>query len=144
YIHVRGEIDQHGPVVKRNAPKFLVGDKPINIPPGGSGRLHLAEWLTRPENPLTARGLVNRIWQHHFGKGLVTTPSNFGLRGEPPTHPELLDWLTARFVDGGWSLKALHREIVLSKTYRLASTAEEADLAKDPANRWYGRHDRRR
>jgi hypothetical protein len=104
----------------------------------------LARWLTRPEHPLTARVMVNRLWQHHFGRGLVTTPSNFGLRGEPPTHPELLDWLAARFVASGWSIKAIQREIVLSRTYRLASSADEANGTKDPANRWYWRYDRRR
>jgi hypothetical protein len=144
YIHVRGDVDQHGPVVKRNVPKFLAGGKPPAIPPGGSGRLQLAEWLTRPEHPLTARVMVNRIWQHHFGKGIVTTPSNFGLRGEPPTHPELLDWLAARFVASGWSIKAIHRDIVLSKTYQLSSHEDEASAAKDPGNRWYWRYDRRR
>jgi hypothetical protein len=144
YIHVRGEVDQRGPVVKRGVPRFLGGDNPLNIPKGASGRLQLAQWLTRPENPLTARVMVNRIWQHHLGKGLVGTPSNFGTRGEPPTHPKLLDYLAARFVAGGWSLKALHREIVLSKTYQMASSDDEAGLAKDPANRWYWKCDRRR
>jgi hypothetical protein len=88
--------------------------------------------------------MANRIWQYHFGKGLVTTPSNFGTRGDAPTHPELLDWLADRFVRSGWSMKALHREILLSKTYRLASTPYVANSTKDPANRWYWRHDRLR
>ncbi|HMF10713.1 MAG TPA: DUF1549 domain-containing protein, partial [Gemmataceae bacterium] len=100
-IQVRGEPTQPGPVVKRGAPKFLC-DAQLSIPAGASGRLQLAEWLTRPEHPLTARVMVNRIWQHHFGKGIVGTPSNFGLRGEEPTHPELLDYLAARFVESGW------------------------------------------
>src|SRR5262249_30173561 len=91
-VQVRGEVGHQGPVVKRNALRFL-SDKPLDIPRGASGRLQLAQWLTRPQNPLTARVLVNRLWQHHFGKGLVATPSNFGTRGEAPTHPELLDWL---------------------------------------------------
>jgi hypothetical protein len=144
YIHIRGDVDQHGPVVKRNVPKFLAGSKPIHLPPGSSGRLQLAEWLTRPDHPLTARVMVNRIWQHHFGKGLVTTPSNFGLRGELPTHPELLDWLAARFVASGWSIKTIHRDILLSTTYQLSSGHDEANAARDPGNRWYWRHDRRR
>jgi hypothetical protein len=144
YIQVRGEVDERGPVVKRGVPKFLTGDSPLSIPANSSGRLQLADWLTRPENPLTARVMVNRIWQHHFGKGIVGTPSNFGLRGEPPTHPELLDWLAARFVDSGWSVKALHRLILLSRTYQLASSHDDATAAKDPSNRWYWRYDRRR
>jgi hypothetical protein len=144
YIQVRGEVDQHGPVVHRGVPKFLEGGRPVTVPADASGRLQLAEWLTRPDNPLTARVLVNRVWQHHFGKGLVTTPSNFGTRGEPPTHPELLDWLTARFLESGWSIKALHRQILLSKTYQLASADDDANAATDPGNRWYWRCDRRR
>jgi hypothetical protein len=87
---------------------------------------------------------VNRVWQHHFGRGLVATPSNFGTRGEPPTHPELLDWLAGRFIDGGWSVKALHRLIVLSKTYQLASGTDPADRAVDPDNRFLARQSRRR
>ena len=144
YVHVRGDVAQHGPVVKRNVPRFLGGDKPLDIPKGSSGRLELARWLTRPDHPLTARVMVNRIWQHHFGKGIVATPSNFGVRGEPPTHPELLDWLAARFIDSGWSVKAVHRLILLSKTYQLASTYDGANAARDPANRCYWRYDRRR
>jgi hypothetical protein len=144
YVHIRGDVEQHGPTVKRNVPKFLNGDRSFVIPSGSSGRLQLADWLTRADNPLTARVLVNRIWQHHFGKGLVTTPSNFGLRGEPPTHPELLDWLTARFIESGWSIKALQRLILTSKTYQLGSDHDAADTARDPANVWYWRYDRRR
>jgi hypothetical protein len=144
YIHIRGEVDEHGPVVKRNAPKFLAEGQSLTIPEGQSGRLQLAEWLTRPDHPLTARVMVNRIWQHHFGKGLVATPSNFGIRGEQPTHPELLDWLAARFVECGWSVKVMDREIVTSKTYQLASCDDEPMASKDPSNRWCWRFDRRR
>jgi hypothetical protein len=144
YVHLRGDVEQHGPTVKRGVPRFLAGDQPPAIPAGASGRLQLAQWLTRPEHPLTARVMVNRIWQHHFGKGLVATPSNFGLRGEPPTHPELLDWLAAQFVESGWSIKAMHRLILLSNTYQLASRHDDQNAARDPANRWYWRHDRRR
>jgi hypothetical protein len=144
YVQLRGEPEQHGPTVRRTVPRCLAGKEPVHVPPGSSGRLQLAEWLTRPENPLTARVMVNRIWQHHFGKGLVGTPSNFGARGEPPTHPELIDWLAARFVENGWSVKAIHRQIVLSKAYRLASSGDDASAAKDPGNRWYSRYDRRR
>jgi hypothetical protein len=149
YVHVRGNVDQRGPVVPRNVPKFLAGAKPVHIPKGASGRLQLAQWLTRPDNPLTARVLANRVWQHHFGKGIVATPSNFGVRGDPPTHPELLDWLAAHLVDSGWSIKALHRVILLSKTYQLSSSIliphpSSLNPENDPANRWYGHYDRRR
>jgi hypothetical protein len=144
YIQRGGDPDSRGPVVKRGAPRFMRGNKSVEIPPDSSGRLQLARWLTRPENPLTSRVMVNRIWQHHFGKGIVGTPSNFGTRGEPPTHPELLDWLAARFVQSGWSVKAMHRLILSSKTYQLSSGVDASDAARDPANRWYWRYDRRR
>ena len=94
--------------------------------------------------PLTARVMVNRVWQHHFGRGIVATPSNFGTRGDPPSHPELLDWLTATFVEHGWSIKSLHRLIMQSKTYQLASDSNSADEAIDPANQWYWRFNRLR
>ncbi|HZV05070.1 MAG TPA: PSD1 and planctomycete cytochrome C domain-containing protein [Gemmataceae bacterium] len=139
-----GDPGQPGPVVKRGVPKFLAGSRPFVIAPGSSGRLELARWLTAPENPLTARVMVNRIWQHHFGKGLVPTPSNFGLSGQPPTHPELLDWLANRFIESGWSIKAMHRLIVLSQTYRLASVLDSANIARDPANSGYWHFERRR
>ena len=84
-------------------------------------RSALARWLTRPDHPLTARVIVNRLWQHHFGRGIVRSPNNFGLQGDRPTHPELLDWLASEFVAGGWRLKPLHRLIVLSSAYRQAS-----------------------
>jgi hypothetical protein len=104
----------------------------------------LAQWLTRPENPLTTRVLVNRVWHYHFGAGIVATPSNFGVRGEPPSHPELLDWLTTQFIKDGWSIKALHRRIMLSKAYQLASTDDPINAVKDPGNRWHWRFERRR
>jgi len=110
--------------VPRRAPRFLAADTPMCIPEGTSGRLQLAEWLTRPDHPLTARVMVNRLWQHHFGKGIVATPSNFGLRGDTPTHPELLDFLAHHFVEHGWSIKAMHRLIMCSSTYQQASTIE--------------------
>jgi hypothetical protein len=144
-LQYAGEPDDLGDVVPRGAPAFLSADAPLAVPAGASGRWQLAQWLTRPDHPLTARVLVNRVWQYHFGKGLVATPSNFGLRGEPPTHPELLDWLTLRFIESGWSIKSLHRTIVLSRTYALASGADAAPQADvDQANRWYWRRDRRR
>src|SRR5262249_43084246 len=143
YVHVRGDADQRGPTVKRGVPKSL-GVKAQPIAANESGRLQLARWLTRPDHPLTARVMVNRLWQHHFGKGLVTTPSNVGLRGEPPAHRELLDWLAGRFLESGWSVKAMHRLILSSRTYQLSSDHDPANAALDPANRWYWRFDRRR
>jgi hypothetical protein len=142
-VQLRGEPDSTGPVVHRDAPKFLRTSS-LTLPPEGSGRLQLARWIVSKDNPLSARVMANRIWQYHFGKGLVTTPSNLGMRGEPPTHPELLDWLAERFVHSGWSIKGLHRDILLSKTYRLSSTTDATDSAKDPGNRWYWRYDRLR
>jgi hypothetical protein len=142
-IHLQGDPDRPGAVAPRRVPKFIEG-QPVVFPSDGSGRLQLARWLTRPDNPLTARVLVNRVWQHHFGRGLVPTPNNFGLRGEPPSHPELLDYLAAEFIGDGWSIKWLHRRILLSKTYRLASRPSADLLAKDPGNAWLGRQTRRR
>jgi hypothetical protein len=114
-------------------------DPQIGPPPGlpSTGRrLALANWLTRPENPLTARVIVNRVWQQHFGQGLVRTPSDFGLMGEPPTHPELLDWLAHWFAhDAGWSLKKLHRLILTSNTWRMGKQANSEYAASDPENR---------
>ncbi len=110
----------------------------------GSGRLELARWIARPEHPLTARVMVNRIWQYHFGAGIVRTPSNFGALGERPSHPELLDALARQFVASGWSIKAMHRAIMLSSTYQQSSRAAAATLGADPENRLFGRVDRRR
>jgi hypothetical protein len=102
-------------------------------------RLGLARWLISPANPLTARVAVNRVWQHHFGTGLVKTAENFGIQGEPPTQRELLDWLATEFVRMGWDLKALHRLIVTSATYRQSSQADAALLRRDPENRLLAR-----
>jgi mono/diheme cytochrome c family protein len=145
-IHHRGRYDRLGPVVPRRVPRILAGDDvdAAHITTSGSGRRELAAWLVRPENPLTARVFVNRVWQHHFGFGLVRTPGDFGKRGEPPTHPELLDWLTRRFLASGGSLKQLHRTIVLSSVYRQSSIPSAAALAADPDNRWLARMNRTR
>ncbi len=143
-LHIQGDPFNQGKVIPRNVPAFLTGGKGIEIPEDSSGRLELAKWLTSPDHPLTARVMVNRIWHYHFGRGIVTTPSNFGLRGEPPTHPGLLDWLASRFVENGWSVKAMHRLIMLSNTYQISSVPSSEGAAKDPSNRYYGRFDRRR
>jgi cytochrome c553 len=119
----------------------ILGGAPLDA---GSGRLALARAVASPENPLTARVLVNRLWQHHFGRGLVATPSNFGRLGEPPSHPELLDHLAGRFVASGWSIKAMHRLILLSSTYAQSSTATPGALAADPENRLLSRMTRKR
>ena len=143
FIQIRGEPHKKGSVVPRRSPECL-GANALDIPRDASGRLEFARWLTRPENPLTARVMVNRIWQHHFGKGLVATPNNFGLRGEAPTHPELLDYLAARFIESGWSIKSIHRLILHSHTYQRSSVDNPENSRKDPANRFYWRFDRRR
>jgi hypothetical protein len=142
----RGDPGSPGPVVPHGVPRFefLVGGPPSPVATGSSGRYELAHWLTRPDHPLTARVMVNRIWQYHFGRGIVPTPSNFGVRGEPPTHPELLDWLAARFIASGWSIKAMHREIVHSKTYQLSSENDDGNAALDPEDHWLWRYPRRR
>ncbi|RLS29414.1 MAG: DUF1553 domain-containing protein [Planctomycetota bacterium] len=137
-IHLRGSYTHLGEVVPRRMPEFLRG--PLTPPiANGSGRRELAAWIGSGENPLATRSIVNRIWQWHFGTGLVATPNNFGLLSAPPSHPLLLDWLASRFVEGGWSLKKLHRRIVLSATYRQSSLATPAAIEFDPANRWLGR-----
>jgi Protein of unknown function (DUF1553)/Protein of unknown function (DUF1549)/Planctomycete cytochrome C len=142
-IQIKGDPAKLGPAVLRGFLTILGGQRLPNNETG-SGRRALAGWLTDPSNPLTARVLVNRVWQHHFGQGLVRTPNDFGTRGEPPTHPELLDALTKRFVDEGWSIKKLHREIVLSATYRMASVEEAESARKDPENRLLWTFNRRR
>jgi hypothetical protein len=146
HVQHRGEPDDLGPVVPRGVPQFLAGPNPPKISPHSSGRLELANWLTSPTNPLTARVIANRIWQWHFGRGLVATPSDFGLRGAPSTNRQLLDWLAGRLIASGWSIKSLHRDIMLSETYQLASqntTAEyAANAARDPDNLYHWRFNR--
>jgi hypothetical protein len=140
-IQKRGEPDKLGAEVPRRFLEIL-GSEPI-ANKSGSGRLDLAEWVTRPSNPLTARVFVNRIWGWHFGRGLVPTPSDFGTRGEAPTHPELLDWLASYFVKSGWSVKAMHRLIVHSRVYQMASADDSANMKSDPENHYLWRHSRR-
>lgn len=142
-VHIRGSYTRLGEVVPRALPTFFAGDNQMKIATG-SGRRELANWIASKDNPLTARVIVNRVWQWHFGSGLASTPNNFGLLSEPPSHPELLDWLADAFVADGWSLKKLHRRIVLSATYRQSSIASPGVLALDPENGWLGRFTPRR
>ena len=141
-IHVRGRYDRLGAPRPRAFPALLADDAHPRIE--GSGRLALAEWLASAENPLTARVMVNRIWQHHFGEGIVRTPNNFGKLGTPPTHPELLDWLAAEFVKSGWSIKATHRAIMLSATYQQSCIPQPEALRDDSGNLLFSRMNRRR
>jgi Protein of unknown function (DUF1549)/Protein of unknown function (DUF1553)/Planctomycete cytochrome C len=128
-LQVRGEPNALGEEVPRGLLKAL-GGGPLPASTQGSGRRELAEWLTHSENPLTARVMANRIWQYHFGEGLVKTPNDFGVRGLPPTHPELLDHLAIRFIRSGWSVKAMHRLIMLSATYQQGSNV---DAVQEPS-----------
>ncbi len=142
-IQVRGDYRRLGPSVPRHVPEIVAGPDAPKIE-RGSGRLELARWIASRDNPLTARVAVNRVWQGHFGSGLVRTPGNFGKLGEPPTHPELLDWLASRFVADGWSLKSLHRLLMNSRTYQQSSEAPPEAIRLDPDNRLWGRAGRRR
>ncbi|MFN0056032.1 MAG: DUF1553 domain-containing protein [Planctomycetales bacterium] len=143
-IHLRGNPLKLGEIVPRHAPAVLRGPPTPTFTPQSSGRLELAAWLIHPQHPLTSRVLVNRVWRWHFGKGLVRSTDNFGLLGEVPSHPELLDWLARRFADTGWSLKALHRLILLSSTYQQCSTPDAVSAQRDPENRLFSRADVRR
>ncbi|HEY7308510.1 MAG TPA: PSD1 and planctomycete cytochrome C domain-containing protein [Gemmataceae bacterium] len=143
HIFLRGNPRNPGPSVPRQFLEVVAGEKrqPFRE---GSGRLEMARAIADRNNPLTARVMVNRIWLHHFGAGLVRTPSDFGLRGEPPTHPELLDWLAVAFMDNGWSVKQIHRLLVLSNTYRQATSDDPVLLRMDPDNRLLARMNRQR
>jgi len=135
-VLLRGEVQNEGDIVPRRFLEILSAD-PKKRPAWtkGSGRLELAQAIADPKNPMTARVLVNRVWQQHFGTGFIGTPDNLGNMGGPPSHPELLDWLAAKFVADGWSLKQLHRTILLSSTYQQDSAATPAGLAADPGNK---------
>ncbi len=146
-LHLRGDPEKLGEEVPRRWLE-LFGGQPVPSD-AGSGRLQLAEWLSEPSNPLAARVMVNRIWQHHFGKGLVQTPNDFGTRGQRPTHPELLDWLAKQFLESGWSVKSMHRLMMLSAAYRRSNgdpsmEGHEKANAVDPNNNLFWRFDRRR
>ncbi len=133
-IHIRGNHKNLGEVAPRRFLQVIAGEQQPPVT-RGSGRLHLAEWMVRPENPLTARVMVNRIWKHHFGQGIVRSVDNFGKTGDLPTHPELLDFLAQEFIDSGWSVKALHRLMVLSSTYAMSSQGDPAAMKEDPQNK---------
>ena len=143
YVFIRGDPKTLAPQVPRGFLKILGGEK---VPAGeqGSGRLELAQWIADPKNPLTARVIVNRVWQWHFGQGLVATPDDFGTRGERPSHPELLDYLASRFMAGGWSIKKLHKLMLLSRTYQSATGDNPRNAAKDPANKFLWKFNPRR
>ena len=142
-VMVRGNPANRGELAPRRFLRILSNQTPTAFTQG-SGRLELANAIASNENPLTARVMVNRVWQHHFGRGLVGTPDNFGKLGEPPTHPELLEYLTVKFVEQGWSIKSLHREIMLSATYQLSSDRNESNQQIDADNRYLWRMTRRR
>ena len=140
----RGEIGRPGDQVPRGLPKVTAIDGIPSIPDDQSGRLQLAQWLTHPDHPQTSRVMVNRLWRHLFGAGLVATTDNFGAEGERPSHPELLDHLALRFIELDWSVKAMVRELVLSRAYRQASHWREQAFLTDPDNRLLWRASKRR
>ncbi len=145
-VHIRGNHLQPGSeVIPRGVPVILTRSVTApEIPSASSGRLQFAQWLVAPEHPLTARVMMNRVWMWHFGEPLMRTPSNWGLQAEPPTHPELLDWLAQELIRSGWSLKAMHRTIMLSATYQMSSRIRADYQEQDPENRRWSRQNRRR
>ncbi|MBA4068084.1 MAG: hypothetical protein C0501_31155, partial [Isosphaera sp.] len=164
YVQVRGNYTTPGEEAPAVFPRILAGEGQVEFVPTRpnpadkpeanttrfgrvrerSGRLELANWIASADNPLTARVVVNRVWQHHFGEGIVRTPDNFGRLGDRPSHPELLDWLAARFVADGWSLKKLHKLILLSATYQRSAAHDPKAAVADPDNRLLWRFNRRR
>jgi len=144
HINIRGNPHMLGEEVPRSFLQIAMWDKPPALAYRASGRLELAQWIANEKNPLTARVIANRVWQHLFGAGLVRSVDNFGLRGELPTHPELLDYLATRFVDGGWSLKKSVREVILSRAYRQSSAHNAQAYRVDPENLLRWRMNRRR
>ena len=149
FILARGNAHAPGDPVEPGFPQVLSFPDPQIQPPAegartSNRRLALANWLADPANPLTARVMMNRVWQYHFGRGIVRSTNNFGYQGVAPTHPELLDWLAADFIDGGWKLKRMHRQIMLSSAYRMSSAADKKGLQKDPTNNLFWRFDMRR
>ena len=143
-VRIRGVEERHGPVAPRAVPSLLTLAYTPQIPEGHSGRLELARWITDPENPLTTRVYVNRVWQHLFGTGIVSTVDNFGSTGDQPSNPALLDYLARNFVRNGWSTKKLVRDIVLTRAYRLGPAVPSGYLDIDPEDRLIWRHAPRR
>lgn len=143
-VHVRGSHMTLGASVPRGIPEVLANTHSLVIGDLESGRLELARWIVAPENPLTPRVMANRLWRWHFGRGLVESTDNFGMLGDSPSHPELLDWMASQLPRDGWSLKTMHRRIVLSSTYQMSSDMNAENLAIDPENRFYWRSDIRR
>jgi cytochrome c553 len=144
HVHIRGSHLTQGPLAPRRFPRVLAGESQPPLGQQSSGRRELAEWLARPDHPLTSRVMVNRIWQGHFGEGLVRSPDNFGSLGERPDNQPLLDWLARRFVESGWSIKAMHRLIMLSNSYQMSTAYNESAAVVDPENRLLWRMNRRR
>jgi hypothetical protein len=150
YFLIRGDVNSHGPETKPGFVKVITYGNPAteespSSPHTSGRRLALADWIVSRDNPMTARVAVNRIWHNHFGAGIVSTLDNFGKMGEAPTNPELLDWLAVEFMDRGWSVKQMHRLIMTSQTYQMASEFPEgealsANLAKDPEDKLLWRY----
>ena len=142
-VQLKGDPTKLGPVVPR---RFLtvLGGATLPEDKTTSGRAELAEWIFDPDNPLPARVMANRLWLNHFGQGIVATPNDFGKQGKPPTHPELLDFLASAFRDSGWSIKEMHRLIMLSRTYQMSSDREAEVIQADPNNQLLGAFPRRR
>ncbi len=143
-IHLRGSHLVFGKLAKRRFPQILTSTNATPIRETTSGRLELAQWMTRPDHPLTSRVMVNRVWHWHFRRGIVSSVDNFGLLGQKPTHPELLDWLASHFVASNWSVKHLHRTIMLSQTYQMGSQVSAEATEADPENEFRWQFHRRR
>ncbi len=143
-VHLRGSHVVLGKLVSRRFPKILAGENQAPLPKSNSGRLELARWMTQPEHPLTSRVMANRVWHWHFGRGIVSSVDNFGMLGQLPSHPELLDWLACELIDSGWSIKQLHRTIMLSHVYQMGTQYQAAAAEIDPENELRWRFNRRR
>ena len=143
-IYLAGDPKKQGEPALRGFPAILTSGQRRPFNSQGSGRIELAEAIASPDNPMTARVMANRVWAGHFGFGLVRTLSNFGQLGERPSHPELLDYLAVELMESGWSLKHLHRQIMLSATWQQSSSGDAANQETDPENRLLWRMNRRR